>query len=121
MLPREEKEFEFFIRKIVQSFLSKRNPSEQDIDDVFKKLREKAETATKLEYLDIIGKYSKKAYLHVRSTDENKSKYAWKKHMEVDKSIKRMHANLRTVEKGFGVKVAGVGELTKTERKQPPG
>lgn len=115
----EERGFESFIDRIVRSFLSKQDSSEQNINDVFKKLKQKAKAATSLKYLDIIGYYNKKAYSELPSSDEKRRHQAWDWHIEVDEAIKKRHAELRTVEKGFGVKVASVG-VTKTERKQPP-
>ena len=118
----DEEQFEWFIRRIVRPFLLKRRPSEQDIKNVFEKLKAKAETATRLEHLEIIGRYSEEAVSYVISPD--KEDYAWEKHNEVSEAIKKRHGQLTTIRKGIKAKVStpsGAGvEFGKSEERQPP-
>ena len=113
-----EREFEFLIKRVVQRFLSKKYPNEKDIEDVFEKLKQKAKTATKLSYLDTIGRYSKKAYNHVSETNRDKNDFAWKKHSEVDQVINKRYQELRTSKKSFRIKISGLGEYARTEEKK---
>jgi hypothetical protein len=127
-----EQKFQRFIGKILEGFRKKSRPDKPGIDKIFKKLKDKAEYATRPSYLDIIGDASKSAFEHVPEGSRWKD-YAWSRHLEVDKEIKRKSDEFRKtissrvkiggqVATGLpGVaKLQGGVEVERTEEKNPP-
>jgi hypothetical protein len=70
-------------------------PTRDSINDAFNKLKDKSKYATIRWQLDIIGDMSKKVQKHADDKPDL-GKYAWKRHIDLDKEISKADERLRT-------------------------
>jgi hypothetical protein len=76
------------MRRTLATYFATRRPSKEAIDKAYRKLNEKARAVSKPFQLDIIGDTSKGVFEHVPEESEYKE-YAWQKHIELDKEIRK--------------------------------